>query len=38
MVFAFSKDPFKPLTELERVFANAEYLRTRGRVIIKGQV
>lgn len=37
-MFAFSNDPFKPLTEIERVFANAQYLRTSGRVVIDGQV
>lgn len=34
----FSNDPFKPLTEAERVFANERYLRTTGKVVIDGQV
>jgi hypothetical protein len=34
----FSTDPFKPLTEAERVFANERYLRTTGKVVIDGRV
>jgi hypothetical protein len=34
----FSTDPFMPLTEAERVFANERYLRTAGKVVIRGQV
>lgn len=33
-----STDPFKPLSEVERVFCNEQYLRMTGRVIVRNQV
>lgn len=33
-----STDPFKPLTEVERVFCNEQYLRTTGQVVVRDRV